>query len=144
MIRQGLSLLVATLLLLTLPSCGKKGDPFLPQKGFDARVTDLEGDARESLIVLKGNILYPANGKDPVRGCRVFYAQYPSESPPCEGCPIEYQGYHPFGPEVIQGKRLLCSIPGIARNEIYFFKAVLVGPGEVQGPPSNVARVAVQ
>jgi predicted small lipoprotein YifL len=143
-IRLNLTLVVITALLLSLPSCGKKGSPFLPQKSFDARVADLKANQEESSVLLRGNVLLSGNATNSVTGSRVYFAQYPSESPPCEGCPIEYQGYRSFGPEVIQDERFFCKFPDIRRDQVYFFRATLTGPGGVQGPFSNFARVAVE
>ena len=144
MIHPGLALMIMGVLLLSLPCCGKKGDPFLPQKGFDARVIDLKADPQESFILLGGDVLLPENAGNRVTGSRVYIAQYPSESPPCEGCPIEYQSYRSFGPEVIQGKRFFCRIPDIERNQIYFFKVILLGAGDIQGSASNFVRVNLE
>jgi hypothetical protein len=143
-IRLNLTLVMITALLLFLPSCGKKGSPFLPQERFDVRVADLKADQEESSVLLRGNVLIPENGANRVTGSKVYFAQYPSGSPPCEGCPIEYQGYRSFGPEVIQDKRFFCRIPDISRNQVYFFKAALVGPGGLQGPSSDFVRMTVE
>jgi predicted small lipoprotein YifL len=132
-----------TALLLSIPSCGKKGDPFLPRKDFDARVTDLKADQQEAFILLEGSVEFSEIERNRVTGSRVYFAEYPAESPPCEGCPIEYQGYRSFGPEVIQDKRFSCRISDIRRNQVYFFKVVLSGPGDIQGPFSNFVRVIV-
>jgi predicted small lipoprotein YifL len=140
-IQLNLTLVLITALLLSLPSCGKKGDPFLPQKSFDAKVADLRADQKESSVLLSGNVLLPENATDKVTGSRVYFAQYSSESPPCEGCPIEYQGYWSFGSDVIQDKRFFCRIPDIRPNQVYFFKAALVGSEGVQGPFSDLVRV---
>jgi predicted small lipoprotein YifL len=143
-IRLNVTLLVIAALLLSLPSCGRKGIPFLPQEGFDAKVTDLRASQEESSVLLGGNVLFPENTTHRVTGSRVYIAQYSSENPLCEGCPIEYQGYRSFGPDVIQDKRFYCRIPDIRRNQVYFFKAALVGPGGVQGPFSDFVRVTVE
>ncbi len=144
MIHLGLAIAAIIGVLLSSPSCGKKGDPFLPQKSFDAKVADLEAKQEESAVSLTGSVLFYENARNRVAGSRVYFAQYPSESPPCEGCPIEYQGYRSFGPEVIQSRRFYCRIPDVRGNQIYFFKVALVGAGDVQGPFSNFVRVAVE
>jgi predicted small lipoprotein YifL len=135
---------VIVALLFSLPSCGKKGSPFLPQERFNAEVTDLRASQEGSSVLLRGNVLFPENGTHRVTGSRVYFAEYPSESPPCEGCPIEYQGYRSFGPDVIQDKQFYCRIPDIRRDQVYFFKAALVGPGGSQGPFSDFVRVTVE
>ena len=144
MTRVGLTLVMIAALLLSTPSCGKKGDPFLPRKDFDARVTDLKADQQESSILLEGSVVFSEIAKNRVMGSRVYFAEYPAESQPCDGCPIEYQGYRSFGPEVIQDKKFSCRISDVKRNEVYFFKVVLVGPGDIQGPISNFLKVIVE
>ena len=134
-------------ILLAVPSCGKKGPPFLPQKAFPVKVTELRGERDNGFILLKGNIQGVKGQKkdrDLVKGCQVFYGKYPLENPPCEDCPIEYQGYHEFGKEVIRGEGFFCRVPGKSEGQIYFFKVHLIGPERVVGPPSNRVRVVVE
>ena len=144
MTRLKRTLVMVTAGLLFLPCCGRKESPFLPRERFDAKVADLRAEQEESSVLLSGNVRVPEEGPNPVTGSRVYYAQYPPESPPCEGCPIDYQGYRSFGPEVIQDKRFICRVPDITRNQVYFFKAALVGPGGVEGPFSDFVRVNVE
>ena len=134
MTQLGLTVVLIAALLLSIPSCGKKGDPFLPRKDFDARVTDLKAEQQESSILLEGSVVLSEIASNRVKGSRVYFAEYPAESPPCEGCPIEYQGYRSFGPEVIQDGRSFPVGLGCQRNEVYFFRVVLVGPGESTVP----------
>jgi predicted small lipoprotein YifL len=129
-----LAILVATL------ACGKKGDPFLPKKEVSARVTDLRGVQEEGNIVLKGQISDP---KD-VQGASVYYAQFPLEDPPCEGCPIEYQGHRSFGAEVVTEEGFFCTLPGKVQGRVYFFRVNLIGPGGRMGPPSETVKVVVE
>ena len=121
-------------------SCGKKGDPFLPQKEISARVTDLQGKREEGKFLLRGKVLGPKE----VEGARVYYAQYPLEKGPCEGCPIEYQGHHAFGPEVVTGEGFLCTVPIRVPGQIYFFRVNLIGPGGEMGPPSETVKLVVK
>jgi hypothetical protein len=109
-------------------TCGKKGDPFLPKKEFPARVTDLEGERQTEVIVLRGKI----SGPKEAEGAKVYYAQYPLEKSPCEGCPIEYQGY------------FLCRIPVKGQGQVYFFRVNLIGPSETMGPSSDMVKVVVE
>lgn len=134
-------------ILLTAPTCGKKGPPFLPQKELSVKVADLTGEWVEEYILLKGNInglKETEKAMDLVKGCRVYYGEYTLDNPPCEGCPIEYHGYHGFGPEVVTEERFLCRVPGKIQKRIYYFKIHLIGSGGVIGPPSNRIRVAVE
>jgi hypothetical protein len=128
--------------MLLMPSCGKKGPPFLPKKPFDAGVMNLQAEWRVGSVFLEGHVV-GAKEKDSVQGARVDYAQYPLDEPPCEGCPIEYRDHHRFGPEVVTGTGFGCEVPVDTKEEIYYFKVHLVGPDDAVGPPSNTVRVVV-
>jgi len=134
-------------ILMGIAACGKKGPPFLPQKEFFVKVEDLEGEPVNGHIVLKGNISGhkgPAKITDAVKGSRVYYRQYPLESPPCDGCPIKYQSYHGFGSEVITEEGFRCKVPDTIKGQIYFLEVRLMGPGKTLGPPSNRVKVVVE
>ncbi|MGD2127610.1 MAG: hypothetical protein PVG99_16145, partial [Desulfobacteraceae bacterium] len=130
-------------MFLASPSCGKKGPPFLPQKAFDIGVEDLQGEWTEGYALLKGNVRGHEEPKRLVKGSRVYYAQYPLDKPPCEGCPIEYQGYRDLGPEVMTETGFSCKVPARMRGQVYFFKVHLVGKDGVLGPPSKTVQVTV-
>lgn len=120
--------------------CGKKGDPFLPQKEVSAKVTDLRGEREKGNIVLRGQISAP----NEVEGARVYYAQYPLENPPCEGCPIEYQGHQSFGKEVVTQEGFYCTVPIKVLGQVHLFRVNLMGPGGRMGPPSETVKVVVE
>jgi predicted small lipoprotein YifL len=142
--RPLLHLLLALAILLAVSSCGKKAPPFLPEKGFDAKVSSLKAESREGRIALEGKIAAPPRDAENLRGSRVYFAQYLPDDAPCDGCPIDYQGYHSFGPEVIKDGKFLCTIEAIDPGQVYFFRVNLVGPKEVLGPSSNEVKVAVE
>lgn len=134
-------------ILLGMAACGKKAPPFLPQKDVPVRVSDLKGEWSDGNIVLKGTISGLKNtkkAKDQVKGSRVYYGQYPLGSPPCDDCPIEYQGYQTFGSEVISEERFRCKLPVKAGGQIYFIEVHLIGPKGTLGPPSNRIKVVVE
>lgn len=139
-----LACLVLALMLLIPASCGKKGDPFLPQKSTNARVVDLNGAWQEGYIELKGSVQAPSGPDSTVTGSRVYYAVYPVAEAPCDGCPIEYQGFHTYGPEVVREGRFLCKIPGAVKGNIYYFEVQLVGAKGGLGPASNRAKVVAE
>ena len=115
------------------------------QKSFDsAGVVSLEAEWQDSYVFLRGDIQGLERDSENLRGCRVYFAQYPPDDAPCDTCPIEYQGYDSFGREVVQEKKFFCRIPVIERNQVYFFKAYLVGPKDVLGFPSNTVKVVVK
>ena len=137
------SLRLTLLILLICPamvSCGKKGDPFLPAPGGDSRVSGLEAKWSGEYVLLTGKIV----GGRQSEAIRAYYAAYPLDQPPCEDCPIRYQGFESFGPEVMDGSGFSCKVTGIRPGNLYFFELRVIGPGQSQGPPSNRVRVEVR
>ncbi len=141
---RALACLVLVLMLLSSPSCGKKGDPFLPQTSTNIRVVDLKGEWQEGYIELKGGVQDSSGPDSTVTGSQVRYAIYPVAEPPCDGCPIDYQGFYTYGPEVVQQGQFFCKIPGAVRGNIYYFEVQLAGAKGGLGPPSNRAKVVVE
>lgn len=142
-----LGVLCVTGILSAMLACGKKGPPFLPQREFSLSVIDLRGEWVKGEIRLKGNISSlqgSKGGRDQIKGARVYYAQYPLESPPCASCPIEYEGYHGFGAEVVVEEGFFCRVPIRVRGQVYFFRVNLMGPGGATGPPSDTIKVVVE
>jgi hypothetical protein len=133
--------------ILWAPACGKKGDPFIPEKTIHFYVDDLQGEWQEGFVLLKGVIRSEKKAGAPasmIRGCRVHYGQYSIENPPCPGCPVMFRGYHEFGEEVVSDGRFSCKVPGKLKGQIYFFKVYLLGPDNAMGPPSHRIKVAVE
>jgi hypothetical protein len=128
---------------LSMVSCGKKAEPFLPVKGADLRVTGLRGEWKEGRVLLTGDVRDPAGNAGSLEGLRVYYAVYPWDQPTCEGCPIEYKGFQLFGKEVTTATGFACEMPGIERGNIYYFEARVVGQQASLGPASNRVRVEV-
>jgi len=105
-------------LVLLIPSCGRKTKPFLPQKTTNARVVDLKGAWQAGYIELKGRVSDSSGPGSSATGARVLYAVYSANDPPCDGCPIEFEGFHPFGTEVIGKGGFFCKIPGALKGNI--------------------------
>jgi len=139
-----LACLVLVFMLLIPASCGRKAKPSLPQKSTNARVVDLKGEWQGEYVELKGSVSDSSGLGPAVTGARVHYAVYPVTDPPCDGCPIEFQGFHTYGTEVIREDRFLCKIPGALRGNIYYFEVQLAGEKGVLGPSSNRAKVVVE
>ena len=139
-----LACLVLVLMVLILSSCGVKGDPFLAQKSTNIRVVDLKGVWQEGYIELKGGIPDSSGPDSMVTGSRIYYAIYPVAEPPCDGCPIEFQGFYTYGSEVAREGQFFCKIPGAVKGNIYYFEVQLAGAKGGLGPPSNRAKVAVE
>ena len=141
--KRGLACLVLVLMLLIPLSCGVKGKPFLSQKSTNARVVDLKGTWQGGYIELKGGVADSSGPDSAITGSRVHYAVYLVAEPPCDGCPIEYQGFHTYGPEAVQEGQFFCKIPGAVKGNIYYFEVQLAGAKGGLGPPSNRAKVVV-
>ena len=131
-------------MLLIPASCGRKGDPFLPQQSTNVRVVDLKGAWQGGYIELKGGVVDSSGPDSTIGGSRVYYAVYPADDAPCDGCPIEYQGFHTYGPEAVQEGRFFCRIPGAVKGNVYYFEVRLAGAKGGLGPPSNQAKVVVE
>ena len=138
------SCLVVLALLVVAAGCGKKGPPFLPEKSFHVQVSDLKAEWDGNTFLLSGRLNRPEKAGENVSGCRVYFGQYPLEDPPCETCPVEFHGYHGFGPEVIQGDGFFCRVPGKMKGQVYFFKVQLISTEGTLGPASNQVRIAVK
>lgn len=131
-------------LLLITSSCGKKGAPFLPQKTINARVVDLKGTWQAGYIELTGNVQDPSGQELAVTGSWIQYAVYPVAEPPCDGCPIEPQGFYTYGTESVREGRFFCRIPGALKGNLYYFEVQLLGAKGDLGPPSDRAKVVVE
>jgi len=138
------SCLIVLALLVAAAGCGKKGPPFLPGKSFDVQVSALKAQWDGSYFLLSGRISDTEKAKETVSGCRVYFGRYPLENPPCETCPVEFHGYHGFGPEVIQEDGFFCRVPGKMKGEVYFFKVNLISTEGTLGPASNQVRIQVK
>jgi hypothetical protein len=128
------------LFCLALISCGKKGDPFLPSTEGDGRITLLKGEWNGEYVDLTGRIHGSMNEGARIRA---YYAAYPLDQPPCEGCPIEYQGFQSFGRDVLSESGFSCKMTQIQPGNLYFFEVRVIGPGDSPGPSSNRVRVEV-
>ena len=87
-----------------------------------------------SYFLLSGRLSRPEKARESVSGCRVYFGRYPLEDPPCETCPVEFHGYHGFGPEVIQEDGFFCRVPGKMKGQVYFFKVHLISTEGDPGP----------
>jgi hypothetical protein len=138
------SCLVVLGLLLAASGCGKKGPPFLPEKSFHVQVSALRAEWDGNYFLLSGRLSQPEKARETVSGCRVHFGAYPLDDPPCETCPVEFHGYHAFGPEVVQEGAFSCKVPGKIKGQVYFFKVQLISTEGVVGPVSNQVRIAVK
>jgi hypothetical protein len=139
-----ISLLLAILFVPT--ACGKKGPPFLHEKALLLRVTGLSVEWKYKGFRLKGELVGPKHeieNPSNIKGCRVFYASYPLDAPPCEGCPIEYRLLEEIEGQVISEGRFLCEILVEKKDGFHFFAVRLIGrKGEI-GPYSNRAKFVI-
>jgi len=136
-----LVLLFSAILLALFPACGKKGPPFLPEKKLAARVEGLTGKWIDGTIRLEGSIKGDDRGQG-ITGCTVYHAWYPSDQPPCEGCPIKMvvltEGVQP----TILKDRFACDMPVTETEGIWFLEVRLTGRDGAVGPLS--ARITLQ
>lgn len=106
-------------------------------------VRDLKAEWDDGEVVLTGHIATPAGEEallEDVAAYRVYHAWYPPESPPCEGCPIEYTGYEPRPLKGAQGE-FHARFPVAKRRGIFFFEVRLVGIRGALGPASNTVKL---
>lgn len=134
------------LVLFQLLSCGVKSPPFLPEREFPLVVTKLAGEWENGVVRLSGNVVSrsgnAANASDVV-GCRVYHAGYDLEAPPCDGCPIDFEGFEEIAGPVVEDDRFRCEVSGIDKRGIHYFKVRLLGRKGAVGPSSNVAKIVV-
>ena len=153
--RKGASVLTSRLdvvvilllsILFVLTGCGKKGPPFLPEKDISLIVARLSADWKDGAFHFQGEIAGPQDEIDAssnIKGCRIFYAFYSVDSPPCEGCPIDYTVLKEIEGTVINEGQFLCNVSGEKKKGIYFFKVRLIGQEGETGPYSDRAKLVV-
>lgn len=129
---------------LLLSGCGKKAPPFLPKGRMPLAVRDLKAAWDNGEAVLTGRIPTPSGEEgflQDVTAYRVYRGWYPLESPPCEGCPIDYMGYETFRAQGTQGPEFYVRFPVADKRGIFFFEVRLVGGRGAIGPVSNTAKL---
>lgn len=139
-----ISILLSCAILGIGPSCGKKAAPFLSQEKFLLSVANVKGKWEKDTYILEGGIQGPVVNKatlGSISGCRVYYATYPLDRPPCADCPIEYDGFYGFGPEVVVNDSFTCRFPGQMEGRTIIFNVYLLGPNGAIGPPSDRIQV---
>lgn len=142
-----LSSVMLSLFFLTITACGVKAPPSLPRQEFPLKVEDLQSEWRNRNLYLSGFIsgLKESEGVlDLIKGCRLFYAGYSFKAQPCDGCPIDYHGFHDFGHEVISLNGLALEVPKKLIGEVSFFKVHLKGPKGTLGSASNIVKVETE
>ncbi len=144
--RQGVVVILLLSILFVLTGCGKKGPPFLPEKDISLRVARLSADWKDGTFHLQGDIVGSQDEMDAssdIKGCRIFYAFYSVDSPPCEGCPIDYTVLKEIEDNVINEGQFLCNVSGEKKKGIYFFKVFLIGKAGETGPYSDRAKLVI-
>ena len=131
---------------LILMACGKKGPPFLPESNVSLKVEQLKGKWENGAVILTGRVQLPQEqkkGTTDITGCIVHHALYAFETPPCDGCPVEYRDKREIRAEVVKGDEFRCEIPEIKRGGIHFFKVYLVSRKGGSGPSSNRLKLVL-
>lgn len=132
--------------LVIMPSCGKKAPPRPPDEKAPARIEGLQGEWKNGILRLVGDIVPRGerNSESPgTRGCRIYHVSYPLEDPPCAGCPVEFAGYDEILCET-RGDRIVCEFAIEKKRGIHFFEARLIGPKGAIGPPSQRIELTVE
>jgi len=144
--KQGIILILLLAILFAPIACGKKGPPFLPENDLSLQVAQLSVDWKDGGFRLKGAIVGFENELEDstnIKGCRVFYACYPVDDPPCEDCPIEYRVLKEIEGQVISEGRFLCDVLEKKANGIHFFRVCLLGQKGGTGPYSDRAKLVI-
>lgn len=141
-----LSLLM--MLVFLFCACGKKGPPLAPRQEFTLMIKDLQGEWRNGDLQLAGllkGVKKDEKVSDLVETCRVYYGKYSLSDPPCDGCPINLQGFYEFkAADVIANGEFTCTLPISEQQYIYYFEIRLVSIGEELGPPSNRIKIELK
>ena len=132
---------VLALVILTCVGCGKKAPPFLPEKAPVQQVEGLQGKLEDGGVLLTGRIPEGEEGSPPISGCVVYHAQYPTDAPPCETCPVRWERLKPIQEAVVFQERFQCKVLGINTPGIHFIRVRLLGQGGTEGPPSKRLRL---
>jgi len=128
--------LITAILAGLMSACGKKGPPFLPEKGHEARARNLTGKWLNGQIKLEGTV----DGTDQdavISGCMIDQAWYPEDAPLCEGCPVKMTALEDAFDVQISGSRFTCLIPVSENRGIWFFQVRLIDGGGAVGPASE-------
>jgi predicted small lipoprotein YifL len=133
---------LSTILMALFPACGKKGPPFLPEKRIEAKVDRLNGKWVDGRIRLEGTVKDGDKGGN-ITGCRVYYASYPEDQPPCEGCPIEMAEFADNVEATVSEGRFTCDIPIAKKEGIWFLEVRLTDSRGAVGPPSERVKVTI-
>lgn len=144
--KQGIILAICLAILFVPTACGKKGPPFLPEKSLSLRVTGLNVEWKYQGLRLRGELVgpeYELENPLNIKGCRVFYASYPLDNPPCEDCPIEYRLLEEIEGQVISEGQFLCEISVDKKDGIHFFTVRLIGQKGEVGPYSDRAKFVI-
>ncbi|MEE4352088.1 MAG: hypothetical protein V2J25_04390 [Desulfatiglans sp.] len=137
-------LAVLGVIALSLPSCGRKAPPFLPEKTMELRVDRLEAHIEEGLIVLRGKVIpYREREMGDIVAARVYHVLYFPDDKPCEGCPIRFGDYRDFREVVISKDAFYLKFPGTEKAGIHYFAVCLVGQNRGVGPISDNAILSI-
>ena len=144
--KQGIILILLLAFLFAPIACGKKGPPFFTEKDLSLGVAQLSVEWKTGGFRLKGELVGAQNeieNLSNIKGCRVFYATYPVDAPPCDECPIEYRLLKEIEGQVISEGRFLCDVLVNKKNGIYFFTVRLIGQKGEIGPYSDRAKFVI-
>ena len=118
--------------------CGRKSPPFISQeKDAKARVDQLEGVWDDRSLVLKGVVQGDDEALSLIVGCRVYYAWYSLDRPPCDGCPIEMKSFRDITDQIISDDQFECRLPAFKQKGICFVMVRIMEKESRLGPASG-------
>ena len=145
-LRPKVFFIVLIVLFPALLSCGKKGPPFLREKGVPLAVSELQAEWKNGGVALTGHVASPQGQKKDtshIIGCRIYHAWYAPGQSPCESCPIDFPVHQDIREKVITKAGFSCLVPLQRKKGSYFFEVRLIGPNRAIGPPSNRAKLTL-
>lgn len=131
-------LVFPAVVLMIFSGCGRKGPPFLSeQKDYNVRVDQLEGAWKDKSLALNGVIQGEDASLALIAGCRVYYAWYSLDRPPCEGCPIDMTNFRDITGRIIRDDQFECGLPAFKQKGICFVMVRIMEKGGRLGPASG-------
>jgi hypothetical protein len=146
---MGPTILFALAAMVGLTACGKKDRPFLPSKALPFRIEALSATQENDWALLNGRLVKTSEknseiSEAEITGWLVYHAQYPIESSPCEGCPLDFSRVYHMEGRIGEDGRFSARVALASPIEgIHFFQVQLTGPGWAAGPLSDRAKLVI-
>ncbi|RLB40343.1 MAG: hypothetical protein DRH12_10155 [Deltaproteobacteria bacterium] len=138
---------VALGLFTLIGACGKKGDPFVPEKRLLASFRGVTARYESGKVTFTGDLVGVEKSQDLQRGkikIRVDYAHYTSNEVPCINCPVDLSEHRITVASVGKDGRFAVGLPVSEQEGVYVFRLRVVGENGGLGPPSEILRLVIQ